>query len=116
MIMIYDHAGACAACAGADVGVDTLHRRSLLLGVVLMPPIVAGLTWILQVGGAFVALYLWAFLLALALIMVSGSICCAVPVGVPIGACPDHVEWALLLPSLSLVVASKSSYWLLPLS
>ena len=39
----------------------------MLLGLVLGPPLVAAFTFILQRSGPYVALYLWAFLLAVTL-------------------------------------------------
>ncbi|GAX75985.1 hypothetical protein CEUSTIGMA_g3428.t1 [Chlamydomonas eustigma] len=41
--------------------------KSVLLGSVMVPPIVVGITYILQIGGAWLALYLWGFMLALSL-------------------------------------------------
>ena len=48
---------------------DTL--KSLLLMIVLVPPIVAGITYILIVSGPLVALYLWGFIFALSLILMA---------------------------------------------
>ena len=45
--------------------------RQALLGALLLPPVVAGLTGILQRAGPWMGLQLWAFLLALALFAVS---------------------------------------------
>lgn len=45
----------------------------VLLGLVLLPPLVAGFTAILQRSSPYVGLYLWAFLLAVSLFMVSGG-------------------------------------------
>jgi STE24 endopeptidase len=45
--------------------------KSVLLGCVLLPPVVAGATLILQRSGAYVGLYLWLFLLLLALVMIT---------------------------------------------
>ena len=36
-----------------------------------LPPIVAGVTWILQRSSPYIALYLWAFILALSLFMMT---------------------------------------------
>jgi STE24 endopeptidase len=41
--------------------------KSLLLGALLLPPVVAGFTSVLSHSSPYVALYLWAFLLALSL-------------------------------------------------
>ena len=41
------------------------------LGVVLLPPIIAGITIILKNTGPLVALYLWGFILALSLFMLT---------------------------------------------
>ena len=48
---------------------DTVKR--LILGAVLMPPAVAGFTYILQHAGPWVPLYLWAFVLGTSLIMIT---------------------------------------------
>ncbi|KAL4448266.1 hypothetical protein ABPG75_005485 [Micractinium tetrahymenae] len=45
--------------------------KSVLLGLVLLPPVVAGFTAILQRASPWVGLQLWAFLLALALFMLT---------------------------------------------
>ena len=45
--------------------------KAALLGLALVPPLVAGLTAILVRASPFVGLYLWAFLLAVSLFMVS---------------------------------------------
>mmetsp|Transcript_18851 Transcript_18851/g.32205 ORF Transcript_18851/g.32205 Transcript_18851/m.32205 type:complete len:466 (+) Transcript_18851:58-1455(+) len=44
---------------------------STALGLVIMPPVVLGLTAILQLASQWVAVYLWAFFLALALFMLA---------------------------------------------
>eukprot|EP00878_Enallax_costatus_P026201 GHUV01028086.1.p1 GENE.GHUV01028086.1~~GHUV01028086.1.p1 ORF type:complete len:396 (+),score=102.81 GHUV01028086.1:414-1601(+) len=44
---------------------DTL--KSLLLGLVFMPPLIGGFTWILQRAGPWVPIQLWAFFLVVAL-------------------------------------------------
>jgi len=41
--------------------------KSVLLGALLIPPVVAGITYILQISTPFLALYLWAFMLGLTL-------------------------------------------------
>lgn len=43
----------------------------LLLTALLAPPIVAGITYILQHTGPLMALYLWAFFLTLAVVMMA---------------------------------------------
>ena len=48
---------------------DTL--KSLLIMLVLIPPIIAGVTWILIVSGPLLAIYLWGFVFALSLVMMS---------------------------------------------
>ncbi|KAL4421809.1 hypothetical protein ABPG77_001598 [Micractinium sp. CCAP 211/92] len=45
--------------------------KSVLLGLLLLPPVVAGFTAILQRASPWVGLQLWAFLLALALFMIT---------------------------------------------
>ncbi|GFR42647.1 hypothetical protein Agub_g3584 [Astrephomene gubernaculifera] len=45
--------------------------KQMLLAVVLLPPIVAGVTYILQVAGPLVPLYLWAFVFALSLFLMT---------------------------------------------
>ncbi|EFN56421.1 hypothetical protein CHLNCDRAFT_22375, partial [Chlorella variabilis] len=45
--------------------------KSALLGCLLLPPVVAGFTYILQRSSPYVGLYLWAFLLALSLFAVT---------------------------------------------
>ncbi len=46
-------------------------RLQVVLGLVFLPPIVAGVTYILQRSSPYIALYLWAFLLGLALFMMT---------------------------------------------
>lgn len=41
--------------------------KSLLLGLVFMPPLIAAFTWILQRAGPWVPVQLWAFFLAVSL-------------------------------------------------
>jgi STE24 endopeptidase len=48
---------------------DTIKR--LLLGAVLIPPIVAGFTYILQHAGPWVPLHLWGFVLSVSLVMLT---------------------------------------------
>ena len=43
----------------------------VLLGLLLLPPLVAGFTYILQHSGPYVGLHLWAFLLAVSLLMIT---------------------------------------------
>ena len=43
----------------------------VLLGLVLLPPVVAGVTAILMHTGQYVGLLLWAFLLAISLVMMT---------------------------------------------
>ena len=43
----------------------------VLLGLALMPPIVAAVTYILQRSSPYIGLYLWAFVLGLSLLMMT---------------------------------------------
>ena len=43
----------------------------VLLGLALMPPIVAAVTYILQHSSPYIGLYLWAFVLGLSLLMMT---------------------------------------------
>ena len=45
--------------------------KGLVLGAVLVPPMVAGFTYILQHAGPWVPLYLWGFMLSISLIMMT---------------------------------------------
>lgn len=45
--------------------------KSLLLGLVLMPPLVGGFTWLLQRAGPWVPIQLWAFFFLVAIIMMT---------------------------------------------
>lgn len=45
--------------------------KSLLLGLVLLPPLVGAFTWLLQRAGPWVPLQLWAFFFTLAVIMMT---------------------------------------------
>lgn len=45
--------------------------KSLVVGALLMPPVIAGFTYILQHAGPWVPIYLWAFVLAVALFMMT---------------------------------------------
>jgi STE24 endopeptidase len=48
--------------------------KSVALGLVFVPPIVGGLTVIMQVSGPYVALYLWAFTCGLSVFMMTVSV------------------------------------------
>ncbi|TVU28006.1 hypothetical protein EJB05_19512, partial [Eragrostis curvula] len=45
--------------------------KGILLSMVLGPPIVAAIIYIVQIGGPYLALYLWGFMFALALLMMT---------------------------------------------
>lgn len=45
--------------------------KSALLGLVLLPPLVGGFTWLLQRAGPWVPLQLWAFFFSVAVVMMS---------------------------------------------
>ncbi len=45
--------------------------KSILLGLVLMPPLVGAFTWLLQRAGPWVPLQLWAFFFTFAIIMMT---------------------------------------------
>mmetsp|Transcript_22614 Transcript_22614/g.67349 ORF Transcript_22614/g.67349 Transcript_22614/m.67349 type:complete len:451 (-) Transcript_22614:668-2020(-) len=53
--------------------------KGIALGAVLMPPVIVAVTRILQVGGPFLALYLWAFILALSLFLMTIYPTCIAP-------------------------------------
>lgn len=45
--------------------------KSVALALLLGPPLVAGLVWVLDLGGPWVGLYLWLFMLALTLVLLT---------------------------------------------
>ncbi|KAK3158732.1 hypothetical protein QOZ80_2AG0140890 [Eleusine coracana subsp. coracana] len=45
--------------------------KGILLSIVLGPPIVSAIIYIVQIGGPYLALYLWGFMFALALLMMT---------------------------------------------
>jgi STE24 endopeptidase len=45
--------------------------KTVLLGLVLLPPLVGGFTWLLQRAGPWVPLQLWAFFFSVAVVMMT---------------------------------------------
>lgn len=45
--------------------------KTMLLGLVLLPPLVGGFTWLLQRAGPWVPLQLWAFFFTVAVVMMT---------------------------------------------
>jgi hypothetical protein len=43
----------------------------MLLGLVLLPPLVAAFTWLLQHAGPWMPIQLWAFFLSVAIVMMT---------------------------------------------
>lgn len=81
--------------------------KSMLLGVMLLPPLVGGFTWLLQRAGPWVPIQLWAFFFTIAVVMMTVYPTCECR------ALTLHLEHAGCTPVLHLSCSAGSATALL---